>query len=53
MEMEDNNYFETQLEKNIKTEILSKTGKPQAKAQIVLPKLETDIKMRNMKDLEK
>ena len=32
---------------------MSKTGKPQAKANIVLPKLEGDQKMRGMKDLEK
>ena len=32
---------------------MSKTIKPQAKTQIVLPKLQGDMKVRNMKDLER
>ena len=52
-ELEDNNYFEVQLERNIKTEMMSRTNKPQNKANIVLPKLESEMKTRNMKDIER
>jgi hypothetical protein len=51
--LEEDHYFENQLEKSIKTEIMSKTQKPQSKNQIVLPKLESDMRMKPIKDLEK
>ena len=52
-DLEEDHYFETQLEKNIKVEEMLKTKKPQGKNQVVLPKLEGDVKIKQVKDLER
>lgn len=62
--LEDDGYFEQQLQKNSKVENTSNNGtlsslnaskgqKPVSKNQVLLPKLEGDQSIRNMKDIEK
>lgn len=52
--LEDDGYFERQLEKNIKTEVNPKKATvPIPKSQILLPKLEGESTIKQMKDLEK
>ena len=47
--LEEDNYFESQLEKSIKVESVPKMAKNQQKNQVVLPKLEGDIKVKQLK----
>ena len=52
--LEEECYFEKQLEKNIKTETApKKASTPVPKSQIVLPKLDNDSKVKQSKELEK
>ena len=47
--LEEDNYFESQLEKSIKVESVAKVAKNQQKNQVVLPKLEGDLKVKQLK----